>query len=323
MSDGVLDRLRDRARKQHRRILLPEHADPRVLEAAHRLAADSLAVPVLLDWTDSRPAPPGIEILARREDASEWQERAAGAFAEARAAKGMSVETAREQLRNPLLMAAALVRLGYTDGGVAGSLATTADVLRAGIQAIGLAQGVHRVSSAFLMELSDGRVLSYADCAVNPDPDPAALADIAIETAVSHERLTGEDARVALLSFATRGSAEHAMVDRVRAALAHARTKHPALVIDGELQFDAAFLPHVGQHKAPDSAVAGQANVYIFPDLNAGNIAYKITERLGGAKAIGPVLQGLRRPWMDLSRGCSADDIVDVAVIASVLASPN
>ncbi len=314
-----MDRLRQRARRRPRRILLPEQADPRVAEAACRLRDEQLAVPVLLDWASDTPPPPGIEILARRDDAGQWREQAAQAFAQARAGKGVSAESAREQLNNPLLLAAVLVRLGYADGGVAGSLATTADVLRAGIQGIGLSSGVQRISSAFLMELTDGRVLSYADCAVNPDPDHAALADIAIETAQSHERLTQEAPRVALLSFATRGSAEHAMVDKVRAALAHARIRHPALVIDGELQFDAAFMPHVGQHKAPDSPVAGQANVYIFPDLNAGNIAYKITERLGGARAIGPVLQGLSRPWMDLSRGCSADDIVDVAVIASVL----
>ena len=234
--------------------------------------------------------------------------------------KGLSLEAAKLAVQeDPILFAALLVKTGFADGSVAGSIATTPSVIRAGLYGIGIKPSRNLVSSFFLMQLAD-RAITYSDCGVVPDPDSKQLAEIAVTAAESHNRLTGEEPRVAMLSFSTQGSADHPRVHKVREALEIVKSESPELSIDGELQFDAAFVPAVAARKAPDSPVAGKANVFIFPDLDSGNIAYKITERLGGAKAFGPLIQGLEKPFMDLSRGCSVDDIVSVAVIASVLA---
>ncbi|MBL78058.1 MAG: recombinase [Acidimicrobiaceae bacterium] len=219
---------------------------------------------------------------------------------------------------DPVVAAALLVRAGRADAAVAGATRSTADVVRAGLKVLGVAPGVSVVSSCFVMVLPDGRGITYGDAGVVPDPDVAQLASIAVSTAGSHAALVGEEPRVAMLSFSTKGSAEHPRVDKVRAATAEVRRLAPHLAVDGELQFDAAWVPEVAVAKAPGSPVAGAANVFVFPDLDSGNIAYKVTERLAGARAYGPLLQGLDGVLHDLSRGCSADDIVDVAVIAGL-----
>ena len=212
-----------------------------------------------------------------------------------------------------------MVREGMVHGSVSGSVATTADVTRASIFCVGLGEGMSILSSFFLMAFPD-KVYSFADCAVNPNPDANQLADIAISTADNHKRLTGEEPYIAMLSFSTKGSAEHELIDKVRAATKAVQEKRPDLNVDGELQFDAAIVDSVGKKKAPGSKVAGRANVLVFPDLNAANIGYKIAQRLGGAEAVGPINQGVKKPFFDLSRGCSVDDIVNTAAIACLMA---
>jgi len=323
----LLESIQAKAKENIKRVVFPEGDDERVVKAAEICRKQELVIPIIVGKKAAVTATAakagadiaGIEIVDPETDAK--VEEYVQTYYELRKNKGADLPTARKTMQNSLFYAAMMVRQGRADASVAGAANTTGDVLRAGIQIIGLAKGFSVVSSTFLMVLPNGRVLTYADCAVIPDPNAEQLADIALTSAVTHKQLTGEDPIVAMLSFSTKGSAKHALVDKVQQAVQIAQQKNPELALDGEMQADAALVEAVGQKKAPGSRVAGKANVLIFPDLQAGNIGYKLTERLAGAQAIGPIIQGLAKPANDLSRGCKVDDIVNVACICSLKAN--
>ena len=310
----IIHNLYRRAQKNKKRILFPETSDPRIQEAIKLIQKGGEVIPVVLSSDTGLPI--NTEIFYNHPDKNLWLNRI---YEHVQNKRGLERTKVEQSLSNPLLLSCYLLTVGYVDGGVAGSIATTANVLKAGFKSLGVKGGTKTISSMFLMALPDGRVLSYGDCAVVPNPTAAQLADITIFTSETHQRLTGEIPHVAMLSFSTKGSANHADVNKVTEAMALVSQKAPHLNIDGELQFDAAINPKIGIRKARDSAVAGKANVFIFPDLDAGNIGYKITQELGGARAIGPILGGFPKPWMDLSRGCGVQDIIDVAVVSALL----
>lgn len=328
---SVLDSIKEKAKADVKHILLPEGSEERTVQAARIITDEKIAKVTLLgDEEEIKKVAEkfnvclcGTDIINPLTDPD--FEHYANGFYELRKAKGMTPEKARETIKNTLFYACMMIKEGKADGMVSGAINTTGNTLRPGLQIIKMAKGINTISSCFIMEIpnkeyGDNGLMLFGDCAININPNPDELASIAIATANTAKTLLGMDPKVAMLSFSTKGSAKHENVDKVTAALAKVKELAPDLDVDGELQADAAMVPKVAALKAPGSKVAGHANVLIFPDLQAGNIGYKLVQRLAGAEAVGPVSQGFAKPINDLSRGCSIADIVSVVAITAVQA---
>lgn len=326
---NLIDNMIERAKANLQRIVLPEGTEDRTLLAADRLLNDEIANIILIG------NPQEIEEKAKKLGLSnikkavivdpvnnDKKEIYTNLLVELRKSKGMTFDQAAKIVENPLYLACLMIKNGDADGEIAGAQNTTGDVLRPALQIIKTVQGVKVVSGAFIMftqtpQYGENGILLFADCAVMPNPNAEELASIAVSSAQTMKSLVGVEPKVAMLSFSTKGSAEHEMIDKVRLATSIAKEMSPNIQIDGELQADAALVESVGKSKAPGSSIAGKANVLVFPTLESGNIGYKLVQRLGNAQAVGPVLQGMAAPVNDLSRGCSVDDIYNMVTITA------
>lgn len=326
---GLLESIRSKAKADKKTIVLPEGMEERTIKAAAKISEEGLADIILLgnakDILDRGSELDKSAVTIIDPANSDKYEQYVEELVKIRAHKGLTADEARELILDPLYYATMMVKMGDADGLVAGAINSTGNVLRPALQIIKTAPGISVVSSCFIMEVlyeeyGHNGVLIFADCAVNPNPNAEQLAEIAVTSAKTGKDLVGLDPKVAMLSFSTKGSASHEHVDKVVEATQIAKKLDPNLMIDGELQADAALVESVGKLKSPDSDVAGKANILVFPDLQSGNISYKLVERLGNAVAVGPICQGIAKPVNDLSRGCSVEDIVNVVAITAVQA---
>lgn len=325
----LMYKIRENARKANKRIVLAEGTEERTIKAADIILSEGLARIVLLgnpETIHAKAAEWGLKNIAKAEIIDPENNPKADYYAnmlyELRKAKGVDMDKAKKLVKDPLYLATLLIKNGDVDGEVAGAMNATGDVLRPAFQIVKTLPGISVVSGAFIMIMKDKQwgddgIMVFADCAADPNTDENKLAQIAVVTAQTAKNIAGIEPRIAMLSFSTKGSAKHELVDKVVNATRIAKEMDPSLVIDGELQADAAIVEKVGASKAPGSPVAGKANVLVFPSLEVGNIAYKLVQRLAGAEAIGPVMQGMAAPINDLSRGCSVGDIVNVVAITA------